>query len=69
MRECDNCGVSKNDALRYCPICGAAMHSVSDDALPPEAPYRHTLTEIEKIKAFSKKKRKGWPFLQGGNYD
>ena len=64
MRECSNCGISKNDALTHCPLCGMSMAYLPDDGSIPDCEplYSNTLTEIEKIRTFSKKKPKGWPF-------
>ena len=63
MKECSNCGISKNNSLVNCPLCGMSMTYVVDDGSTPDyTPQYHTLTEIEKIKAFSKKKQKGWPY-------
>jgi len=63
MKECSNCGISKNDTLTHCPLCGMSMsYSTDDGSIPYYTPRYDLLTEIEKIQAFSKKKRKGWPF-------
>lgn len=63
MKECSNCGISKNDALTNCPLCGMSMSYVPDDgSIPDYTPSHSLLTEIDKIRAFSKKKRRGWPF-------
>jgi hypothetical protein len=63
MKECSNCGISKNNTLETCPLCGMPMSYIPDDGLLTEkVSVKHTLTEIEKLRIFSKKKRKGWPF-------